>query len=153
MKAEKRAPETVKRLAPTSATLRELFLKSGNICAYPSCGHLIMNGDGVFIAEVCHIEAAEEGGERFNEKMSNEDRRMFSNLMLMCHEHHSITNDVRKYTVEKLRQIKADHEAKFSRPDRAILEQLKDWTMLEQPTKVENLNRLDAVLGWGEKLE
>jgi hypothetical protein len=54
------------RLAPLSVTLRELFLKSGNLCAYPGCGKLMMNADGVFIGMVCHIEGAEEGGERFN---------------------------------------------------------------------------------------
>ena len=86
--------EKPKRLAPTTDTTRELFLKSGNLCAFPGCGRLMMNGDGVFIGQVCHIEAAEEAGERFNLAMSNEDRRAFSNLMLMCYEHHQITNDV-----------------------------------------------------------
>ena len=50
-----------KRLAPTADTLRELFLKSGNLCAFPACGKLMMNAEGVFIGQVCHIEAAEEG--------------------------------------------------------------------------------------------
>lgn len=114
------AKEKAKRLAPLPETLRELFLKSGNCCAFPDCQRLMMNSDGVFIGQVCHIEGAEEGGERFNENQTNEERRHFSNLMLMCYDHHTITNDVTKYTAEVLRKMKADHEAKFTDVAKAI---------------------------------
>ena len=63
--------EVVKRLAPRGETLRELFLKSGNLCAFPGCASLMMNAEGVFVGQVCHIEAAEVGGERFNPSMTN----------------------------------------------------------------------------------
>jgi hypothetical protein len=141
-------PEQATRLAPKGDTLRELFLKSGNLCAFPNCTNLLMNADGAFIGEVCHIEAAEKEGERFNDAMSNEDRRAFENLLLMCHEHHVVTNDVDKFPVSKMREMKEDHERRFSRPDRAILEKLTDWTTLEQPTNVKNLRRLNEVLAW-----
>ena len=42
----------------------------------------MMNEQGVFVGQVCHIEGAEEGGERFNPRMSNEERRAAANLML-----------------------------------------------------------------------
>lgn len=141
-------PEKAKRLAPKRDTLRELFLKSGNLCAFPGCGQLMMDAEGTFIGQVCHIEAAEEDGERFNSTMTNEDRRAASNLMLMCYQHHQKTNDVKAYPVEKLKQMKDDHERRFSRPDRAILETLTDWTELDAPTEARNLMRLDKVLGW-----
>lgn len=141
-------PEKAKRLAPKGETLRELFLKSGNLCAFPGCGQLMMDAEGTFIGQVCHIEAAEEDGERFNSTMTNEDRRAASNLMLMCYPHHQKTNDVTAYPVERLKQMKDDHERRFSRPDRAILETLTDWTELDAPTEVRNLKRLDEVLGW-----
>lgn len=108
-----------------------------------------MDADGVFVGQVCHIEAAEEGGERFNTDMTNEERRAASNLMLMCYEHHRVTNDVERFTVEILRGYKKDHESRFSRPDRAILERLTDWTRLEDPTETRNLKRMNEVLGWG----
>lgn len=138
--------EKVKRLTPTGETLRELFLKSGNLCAFPGCLQLMMDAEGTFIGQVCHIAAAEDGGERFNPNMSNEDRRLFSNLMLMCYEHHQKTNDVNKFDVNKLRSMKAEHESRFSRPDRAILEKLTDWTMMEEPTGASNLRRMNEVL-------
>jgi len=106
----------------------------------------MMNADGVFIGQVCHIEGAEEGGERFNSSMTNEDRRAVSNVMLMCYEHHQVTNDVDRFTVEILRGYKRDHESRFSRPDRAILERLTDWTRLDEPTQVQNLKRLNRVV-------
>jgi hypothetical protein len=140
--------EIAKRFTPTSDTLRELFLKSGNLCSFPGCGHLMMNLDGKFVGQICHIEAAEKGGERFNQNMTNEQRRNAANLMLMCYEHHQVTNDVTKYTVELLRQFKEDHERKFSRADRAMLEQLTDWTTVDEPSKVRNLKRLNKVMGW-----
>jgi len=143
--------EVPKRLAPTSSTVRELFLKSGNLCAFPRCPHLLMNADGVFISQICHIEAAEEGGPRFNECMSNEDRRDFSNLMLMCHEHHKITDDVEKYSVENLVQMKEAHESRFSSPERVILDTIQDWTKSYQSTSPKNLG--DFLKALGTKLE
>ena len=140
--------EVAKRLAPTQETLRELFLKSGNLCAYPGCGRLMMNEGGVFVGQVCHIEGAESGGERFNPNMTNEERRSVANLMLMCYDHHTVTNDVERYTVEILKGYKRDHEIRFSHPDRAILESLTDWTRQDEPTAASNLKRMSAILGW-----
>jgi hypothetical protein len=124
--------EAAKRLKPYPQTFRELFLKSGNLCAYPGCGALLMNEEGIFIGQLCHIESAEPGGERFNPDMTNEQRRSASNLMLMCYPHHRQTNDVQRYTVAKLREIKAAHERRFSRPDRAMRERVArlNWTAL-----------------------
>ncbi len=98
-----------KRKTPDKDTLRELYLKSGNQCAFTSCTRVMLNKDGVFVGQICHIEAAEEGGERFNPFMTDEERAAFSNLMLMCYDHHVITNDVTTYTVPVLRGIKAEH--------------------------------------------
>jgi hypothetical protein len=142
--------EKAKRLTPKGDTLRELFLKSGNLCAFPGCGALMMDAEGEFIGQVCHIEAAEEDGERFNRRMTNERRRHISNLILMCYPHHQKTNDVSAYSVTRLQQMKADHERRFSHPDRAILETLKDWTEADTPTEVLNLKRMDQRLGWNQ---
>lgn len=138
--------EVAKRLQPLPDVLRRLFLHSGNLCAFPGCANLMMNCDGVFIGQVCHIEAAEVGGERFNNLMTNEERRAESNLLLMCYEHHKITNDVEVYPVERLRRIKREHEARFSSPDRAIREKLIDWTTREVPKTPKDLSRLNASL-------
>ncbi len=146
-------PEVAKRLEPRKETLRELFLRSGNLCAFPGCDALMLNGKGDFVGQLCHIEAAEEGGERFRASMNNEERRAASNLMLMCYPHHTETNDVEEYPTPRLKQIKADHEQRFSHPDRAILSTLKDYTRLEQASYPQNMRRINRVLGWGNTEE
>lgn len=139
--------EVPKRLKPRPETLRELFLGSGNICAFPGCVALMMDEGGNFIGQLCHIEAAEPRGERFNPLMTNEQRRGVSNLMLMCYEHHVVTNDIVVFPVDKMRQIKADHESRFSDPGRVILAELKDWTTDDKHTVVSNMKTYDRITG------
>ncbi len=105
-----------------------------------------MNEKGDFVGEVCHIEAALEDGERFNPDMTNEERRAFDNLMLMCHDHHVETDNVDDFPVERMVEMKREHERRFSSPDRAILEHLTDWTTADEPTTVANLRSFNEVL-------
>ncbi|MBB5357354.1 hypothetical protein HDE76_000536 [Rhodanobacter sp. ANJX3] len=134
--------EEPKRLTPTKATIRQLFALSGNLCAFPDCVHLLIDADGEFIAQVAHIEGAEEGGERFNPKMTNEQRRHPENLVLLCYKHHKKTNDVEAWTVERMRKMKADHEQRFQNPEKAILEGLKDWTQSDELIPPKNLDAM-----------
>ena len=108
--------EEPKRLKPRPDTLRKLFLLSGNLCAFPNCAALIMNANGVFIVQLCHIEAAERGGPRFNPEMTNEQRRAADNLMLMCYPHHQQTNDQTAYPTRRLAEIKRTTRAPLCRP-------------------------------------
>jgi hypothetical protein len=105
--------EIVKRLKPRPDTVRHLFAHSGNECAFEGCDHPLIDTHSNFVAELCHIEAAEIGGERFNPSMTNEDRRTRENLILLCHRHHIETNDVARFPVKRLKEIKAKHEANF----------------------------------------
>ena len=138
--------ETPKRLAPTQDTLRELFLKSGNLCAFPGCNQIMMDIAGNFIGQICHIEAAEPNGPRFNSLMSNEERRHVSNLMLMCYQHHKITDNVDIYTKERLKEIKDEHEKTFSAPERFMTSLLQDSTKSNQPTFPNNLKLFFRIL-------
>src|SRR5262245_28160829 len=135
-------------LAPTLEVLRELYLKSGNQCAYPSCTHVMINSEGGFIGEICHIEAALPGGERFNSNQTNEDRRAYANLLLMCHAHHKITDDVERYPVAELREIKREHEAQFSDIAGVILGSITDYTFHHEVSEEHSLKRLNSDLGW-----
>jgi hypothetical protein len=107
-------PEIVKRLKPLPDTVRHLFAHSGNVCAFDGCDHPLIDEHSNFVAELCHIEAVDVGGERFNAAMSNEERRYRENLILLCHRHHVETNNVDCYPVARMREIKAAHEAKFA---------------------------------------
>ncbi|WP_286733051.1 MULTISPECIES: tetratricopeptide repeat protein [Sphingobacterium] len=101
------------RTAPKASTLRQLFALSGNECAFPGCRHALVNNEGVYIAQLCHIEAAERNGQRYNEDQTDEERRAFENLILLCHEHHKVTDDVEKYGVSDLKLMKSNHEQRF----------------------------------------
>lgn len=101
------------RKAPTLPTLRALFAKSGNKCAFPGCNHPIVNQSHILVAELIHIEAAESGGERYNPKQSDDQRRSFENLVFMCHRHHVETDNVEEYSAARLKEIKANHEQQF----------------------------------------
>ncbi|WP_160063753.1 hypothetical protein [Psychromonas sp. L1A2] len=103
------------RLAPKTNTLRALFARSGNQCAFPGCTQPIMNNKNKFIGQVCHIEAAMTGGERFNEESYDEFRRSYENLLILCYPHHIETDDVEEYPVERLVQIKNEHEQLFEK--------------------------------------
>lgn len=100
------------RLSPTRNIIRKLFANSGNQCAFPGCDHILID-DEDFVGQICHIEAANEGGERYNEDQSDEERRGYGNLVLFCYKHHIKTNNVDEFTVEKLKRIKDEHESKF----------------------------------------
>lgn len=103
------------RLSPKFEILRALFSRSGNQCAFPGCLQPLVNEKNQFIGQICHIEAALPGAERFNPEQADEQRRSYDNLILLCYPHHIETNDEVEYTVEKLKGIKYDHEARFEK--------------------------------------
>lgn len=106
--------EIVKRLTPTKETMNLLFAKSGNNCAFDGCPERLLDQRNRFIAELCHIKAAMPGGQRFDKKQSNDDRRKPDNLILLCRNHHKETDDVDEYPVKRLVEIKRKHEENFS---------------------------------------
>ncbi|MBL1277628.1 MAG: hypothetical protein COB30_016220 [Ectothiorhodospiraceae bacterium] len=61
-------------------------------------------------SNICHIEAANEGGERWNADMGNKQRADYNNLILFCPPHHDETDDVVKYTIGILKAMKKNHE-------------------------------------------
>lgn len=137
-----------KRLAPKLQALRALFLKSGNMCAFPGCGSLMMNANGDFIGQVCHIEAAEAGGPRFNPNRTDEGRRAVENLILLCYRHHVETSNVGAYPVDRLLRMKSAHEARFTTVSRQIRRSIQDHTQRDKVAESRSLARLNRVLGW-----
>lgn len=118
------------RQPPTIATIRALFAKSGNVCAFPTCTHELVAHDNLYVAEVCHIEAAEPQGPRYNPSTDDDKRRSYDNLLLLCHAHHRrVDADVSTYTVERLRQMKIEHESVVRqgafRPDAVVVSQVR----------------------------
>jgi len=97
----------------TDKTLKRLFGLSGNKCAFPGCNKLLVNTKNAKDSNICHIEAANEEGERYNPDMTDEQRADYPNLILLCIQHHDETNDVEKYPVHVLQKMKQDHESAY----------------------------------------
>ncbi|MBI3232719.1 MAG: hypothetical protein HYZ42_01525 [Bacteroidetes bacterium] len=100
-------------------TIRRLDKLSGNECADPTCIKKLIAEDGQsIISKICHIEAASKNGPRWNGNMTDDERRDFSNLILLCDEHHTIIDNKDnelKFPVSLLKKWKTEHEAKILR--------------------------------------
>ncbi len=98
-------------------TIRRLDKLSGNQCAEPTCQKKLIAEDGQsIISKICHIEAASKNGPRWNANMTDDERRDFSNLILLCDEHHTIIDNKEnesKFPVRLLKEWKTNHEAKI----------------------------------------
>ena len=109
------------RKEPTPLTIKRLYALSGNQCAFPDClVKFVSSENETNFSNVCHIEAAETGGNRYNPNSTDEERRSFENLILLCPNHHTETNNVEKYTVEVLRKMKKAHETKMLHPEKLL---------------------------------
>ncbi len=101
------------RISPTPKTIQRLYALSGNRCAFPWCKELITSSEkNQLMANVCHIESAEPKWERYNKSQTDEQRRSFENLILLCPNHHIETDNVVTYPVDILLEMKRKHEDK-----------------------------------------
>ncbi len=93
--------------------IKRLFVESHNQCAEPNCYSSLMADDNItIIGKICHIEAANKNGPRFNEDMNNDKRRSYENLILLCDKHHRMIDNPQnesKYRKEKLLEWKQNH--------------------------------------------
>jgi len=98
------------------STIRRLDTLSGNQCAAPDCTKSLIARDlKTIVSKICHIEAASDNWPRFNPDMTDDERRHFDNLILLCDECHSIIDNKEnenKYPVALLKEWKQNHERK-----------------------------------------
>jgi len=105
---------------PSIQTIKKLFALSGNLCAFPGCSLPMVENDGAVTGEICHIQAKNKGGPRYNDSLSVNDRNAFGNLILLCSHHHKIIDAQPEiYTTETLTDLKSIHESAAGRPERA----------------------------------
>lgn len=133
----------------SESTLKKLFALSRNRCAFPGCPQEIVDSENNIIGEICHIEAAESGGERFNLKQTDEERCSYENLILLCRNHHKVTNNITIYTVVKLKEMKKNHEAKFKDIVEKINSDIKDHTNENKICIPKTLMGISEFFKWG----
>lgn len=144
----KKQPAQSERLWPTPSTLKKLFAYSGNQCAMPDCKRTLVHSTGTMVGKVAHIHAAEPGGARYDADLSQEARRAFENLFIVCGEHHDVIDDKKNeklFPADLLRKYKEAHEKRFRTAERQLIEQFQDTSQTFQPTYPTNLRRLATV--------
>ena len=68
---------------------------------------------GVLVGEIAHIQGPLPASPRFNPDMTNEQRREYENLLMLCGTHHTIIDTaVDEWSVSKLQDLKSSHEAR-----------------------------------------
>ena len=141
------------RKNPSEQTIKKLFALSGNICAFPNCDEEIVDKDGNVIGEICHIEAAEENGPRYNPNQTDDERKAVENLVLLCGKHNKIIdNDANQYTVDYLKQIKKVHESRSLRNEIEITNDMlkKLYDKLDQKQIEYNAKNINIHNGTGD---
>lgn len=119
------------RMEPLGQVSRELWILSGNECAWAGCNERLLAEDGAWIGEIAHIVGAEPGSARHDSSWDREQLRDASNLVLLCANHHGRIDhpDSRdKYPAEFLREMKKEHEAKFQRAFQVFEEEFLNVT-------------------------
>ena len=141
MKKKHAQPE---RLPITPSTVKKLFAYSGNRCAYPGCTQDLVDEGGTMLGKIAHIHAAKNGA-RYDPNMSDEQRRAFENLIVVCGKHHDIIDDPdheAEFPAELLKEWKQKHEARFRRAEREFIDRYKDSTAATEPTYPATLDAL-----------
>lgn len=92
-------------------TKRMLYMKSGNLCTW--CKQRLVYSNSSNLSEICHIEAVNEDGARYNPNLTNEYVNSYENLILLCANCHTLADN--KYnenacSVEMLKSMKCAHE-------------------------------------------
>ena len=114
--------------APDKVKLR-LWVAAGGRCEYPGCNRVLYRDDLTLTemncSNVAHIIADSPGGPRGDAVLSEQLAGEFSNLMLMCYDHHHLIDHegLAEHPADILRAMKVEHERRIEavtgiQPDR-----------------------------------
>lgn len=70
------------------------------------------------LGQIAHIRARTKGGPRYDPMQTVDENRSPDNLLAVCHEHGNLIDEdenLEIYTIERLQEMKAAHEAKIER--------------------------------------
>ena len=91
-----------------------LWAKSGYRCAFCRQELIIgvtLNDNNSVVGDECHIVAETKGGPRYDPSYPKEKLDALENRILLCRVHHKMIDDqCDTYTIDILRQMKANHE-------------------------------------------
>jgi hypothetical protein len=101
----------------TALTRTRLYSLAGNTCSHPDCNERLVSTN-YNVSDICHIEALNKGGLRYNPKSNDKERNDYPNLILLCKNHHGIIDaedgdGSPLYGVAQLKAMKQAHEDAF----------------------------------------
>lgn len=100
----------------TSGTEKALFRMCAGHCYFPGCDTPVITevgGRPIVGVEIAHIRGAEPKAPRYDPGMTDDERRAFSNLILLCTPHHKFVDRVApgEHPVDLLETWKLDNES------------------------------------------
>ena len=66
----------------TIATIKTLFARSSNRCAFPECKSPLVGDDNLLVREIAHIHAVVPNGPRYDGDLEDEYLRSHDNLLV-----------------------------------------------------------------------
>jgi hypothetical protein len=97
---------------------KKLWARSGNICSFPDCDTELVPEKWAnrVIGEEAHIKGERPTAPRYDPQQSPEERSSYENRILLCPTHHTeIDAGPETWTVERLLEMKANHEQQITR--------------------------------------
>lgn len=128
---------------------RLLYANSGNMCAMYGCNNTLVHANTASINEICHIEAVNENGARYNNNLTDAYVNSYDNLILLCPTCHALIDNKQNeefYTVEFLKQMKQFHEQQ-------VCEALMNKVVMEPPIYLEGYDVRDIVTAYNDLYE
>jgi len=120
----------------------------------PGCNEFIVDAKGLLLGQIAHISGFDRKSIRFDENLSNEDRRHYDNLMILCFKHHTEI-DAHEFEVRwptpTLKGIKAAHEAPFRDLVGRLVEPVRDRASGTTWKSPQNLGRVLGFSGFTEE--
>lgn len=101
----------------STKTAKMLWGKAAARCSMPTCRKLLVldeteTDDPALIGDMAHMVAESEDGPRGVSPLTSEERDRYANLLLLCKNHHrEIDEQPGEWPIERLQQMKAEHEA------------------------------------------
>jgi hypothetical protein len=148
LKKPKKAQSDAERLKVTPSVIKKLFAYSGNRCANPACKQELIDEGGTMLGKMAHIHAALNGA-RHDPDMTDEQRRDFANLIVICGICHDKIDDPKReneFPAELLREWKERHEARFKKAEAQFVDRYRDSTEIAEPTYPKTLDALATAL-------
>ena len=120
-------------------TIKTLFAKSGNRCAFPECTSKIVTekteeSDSFISAQIAHIYASSTNGPRGQSVLSQREKNTPENLIILCPNHHMLVDSQpNSYPPETLKAWKKAREQSSSVDTESleILEKISRQTLID----------------------